>query len=119
MFYDDNLITIDGSTDLAFSENVRQRYQSYGWQVLEVDGHDRQAIREAVKSAQACTDKPSILCCRTVIAKGSPNKAGSSDSHGSPLGAEEIQKTKAAVCIHDRFSLRIQRPFHFAFCFLN
>ena len=95
LFYDDNSITIDGGTDLAFTENVSQRYESYGWQVLEVDGHDRQAIREAIREAQKCTEKPSMLRCKTVIAKGSPNKAGSSDSHGSPLGEEEIQKTKA------------------------
>ena len=90
MLYDDNNITIDGTTDLAFSENVKMRYEAYGWQVLEVDGHDRQAIREAIKEAQTCTDQPSLLCCRTIIAKGSPNKSGSSDSHGSPLGDEEI-----------------------------
>ena len=52
------------------------RYEAFGWQVLEVDGHDRQAIREAIKEAQSCTDQPSLLCCRTIIAKGSPNKSG-------------------------------------------
>ena len=92
--YDDNQITIDGGTDIAFTEDVKARFQSYGWQVLSVDGHDRAAIREAILSARAEENKPTLIACRTVIGKGSPNKEGTSSVHGAKLGAEEVRTVK-------------------------
>ncbi len=94
--YDDNHISIDGSTELAFTEDRMQRFAAYGWHTQQIDGHDRAAIAEAIKAAQAVTDKPSIIACRTTIGYGSPNKANTSEVHGSPLGAEETRLTKAA-----------------------
>ncbi len=94
--YDDNHISIDGSTDLAFTENRMQRFDAYGWHTQQIDGHDREAITEAIKAAQAVTDKPSIIACRTTIGFGSPNKADTSGVHGSPLGPEEVRLTKEA-----------------------
>ncbi len=94
--YDDNHISIDGSTDLAFTEDRMARFRAYGWHVQSVDGHDRAAIAEAIVAAQAVTDQPSIIACRTHIGYGSPNKQDTSGVHGSPLGAEEIKLTKAA-----------------------
>lgn len=94
--YDDNKITIDGSTDLAFTEDVLKRFEAYGWHTLAIDGHDRDAIRHAIAAAQLVSDKPSIIACRTHIGYGSPNKQGTEESHGSPLGEEEIRLTKQA-----------------------
>ncbi len=94
--YDDNHISIDGSTDLAFTENRMQRFDAYGWHTQQIDGHDREAITEAIKAAQAVTDKPSIIACRTTIGFGSPNKANTAGVHGSPLGPEEVRLTKEA-----------------------
>jgi len=95
--YDDNEISIEGSTDLAFTENVMQRFLAYGWHVQEVDGHNRQAVAEAIRAAQAETSKPSIIACHTHIAYGSPNKQGTSAAHGEPLGEEEVRLTKEAM----------------------
>lgn len=95
--YDDNEITIEGGTNLAFSENALQRYESYGWHVARVDGHDTDAIGQAVEAAVAERERPSLIACRTVIAHGAPNKQGSSGAHGSPLGAEETQAAKKAA----------------------
>ncbi|MCH8076367.1 MAG: transketolase [SAR324 cluster bacterium] len=89
-FYDDNQITIDGETSLSFSENVPQRFEAYNWHVQSVDGHDPQAIASALEAAQAETDKPSLIACRTVIGWGAPTKAGTASTHGSPLGDVEI-----------------------------
>ena len=96
MLYDDNQITIDGGTQIAFTEDVALRFQAYGWHVLRVNGHDRQALREAIEEAKS-DERPSLICCRTVIAHGSPNKAGTSKAHGSPLGDDEIRLTKEAM----------------------
>ena len=96
-FYDDNDISIDGSTDIAFSENVAERFDAVGWHVLDVDGHDRPAIAEATEAALAEGDRPSLIICRTIIANGSPNKANTAGSHGSPLGDDEIRLTKDAI----------------------
>jgi transketolase len=104
--YDDNRITIDGGTELSFTENVAQRFKAYGWQVLRVrDGNDLEAIRLAFTEAQAQTDKPSLIVCRTHIANGSPNKQDSHEAHGAPLGAEEIRLTK------ERLGFPAQEPF--------
>jgi transketolase len=95
--YDDNLITIEGETRLAFSEDVKKRFESYGWHVIRVDGHDRSALRRAIRRAQKATDRPSLLICRTVIGWGSPNMHGTAEVHGAPLGEEEVAATKKAL----------------------
>ena len=95
VFWDDNRITIDGSTDLSFTEDVMARYRAYGWHVLEVeDGNDLEALGGAMEAAAAETDRPTLVRVRTHIGFGSPNKQDSSKSHGSPLGADEVRATK-------------------------
>jgi transketolase len=90
VLYDDNNISIDGEIDGWFTDNTPQRFEAYGWHVVpEVDGHDPDSLRRALEEARQ-SDKPSILCCKTVIGFGSPNLAGTSKTHGSPLGHEEI-----------------------------
>jgi transketolase len=89
-FWDDNGISIDGEVQGWFTDNTPARFEAYGWHVLQVDGHDSEAIAKAIKTAQAVTDKPTLLCCKTIIGFGSPDKAGSHDCHGAPLGEEEI-----------------------------
>lgn len=96
-FYDDNQISIDGDTDISFTEDVGKRFEAYGWHIQKIDGHDHAQIREAVLAAQAVTDKPSLIIAKTIIGKGSPNKQGKEISHGAPLGAEEIKLTKANI----------------------
>jgi transketolase len=96
VLYDDNRITIDGTTDLAFSEDVGKRYAACGWHVQAADGHDRPAVAAALAAARKESDRPSLIAVRTHIALGSPNKQDSASSHGSPLGPEEVARTKAA-----------------------
>jgi transketolase len=97
-FYDDNGISIDGEIEGWFTDDTAKRFEAYGWHVIRgIDGHDANAITLAIEQAQAVTDKPSILMCKTVIGFGSPNKAGSHDCHGSPLGAAEIEATRQAL----------------------
>ncbi len=95
--WDDNKITIDGSTDLSTSTDQMARFAAAGWHVQAVDGHDNDAIAAAIEAARAETGKPSMIACRTVIGKGAPNKAGSHKVHGAPLGDEEIAATRAAL----------------------
>jgi transketolase len=95
-FYDSNHITIDGKTDITFSENVAQRYEAYGWQVQTINGHDHDKIAAAIKGAQKETEKPSLIIARTHIAFGSPNKQDTPAAHGAPLGEDEIRLTKKA-----------------------
>jgi transketolase len=96
--YDDNGITIDGKTDLAFTDNTAGRFESYGWQVLIVDdGNDVNAIDVAMSTAKAERSRPSLICVRTHIGFGSPNKQDTSSAHGSPLGEEEIRLTKEGL----------------------
>eukprot|EP01050_Picozoa_sp_SAG11_P022912 SAG11_NODE_4456_length_1889_cov_1.653631_1_plen_504_part_10 len=98
VLYDDNKIQIDGSTDLAFTEDVKMRYEAYGWQVIELpDGTDLAAIKAAVAEAQAETSKPSMIKIRTRIGEGAPNKVGSHKVHGAPLGGDEMAAMKAAL----------------------
>lgn len=97
LLYDDNNVTIDGRTELSFSEDVIKRYHGYGWHTQEVDGHNMEAISEAIKAAKETTDKPSFIACKTIIGKGSPNKQDTSHVHGSPLGAEEITLAKQGL----------------------
>jgi transketolase len=95
--YDDNHISIEGSTDLAFTEEVGKRFEAYGWHVQKVEGHDRAAVDTAITAAKAALDQPSIIICRTHIGKGSPNKQDTAASHGEPLGEEEVKLTKEAL----------------------
>jgi transketolase len=95
--YDDNNITIDGATDLAFTEDVAARFVAYGWHVQKIDGSDAAAVAAALTLARAEDQRPSLICCKTTIAAGSPNKAGTSASHGAPLGADEVAATKRAL----------------------
>jgi transketolase len=92
--YDDNHISIDGSTDLAFTEDRMQRFEAYGWHTQQIDGHDRAAVAAAIQAAQAVTNKPSIIACRTSIGFGSPNRANTAKAHGEPLGLDEVKLTK-------------------------
>ncbi|WP_058959935.1 transketolase [Type-E symbiont of Plautia stali] len=94
-FYDDNGISIDGHVDGWFTDDTAARFEAYGWHVVrDVDGHDGDAIKKAVEAAKAVPDKPSLLMCKTVIGFGSPNKAGTHDVHGAPLGDDEIAQTR-------------------------
>ena len=96
VFWDDNRISIEGSTDLTFTEDVAARYRSYGWQTLEIeDGNDLAAIDSAIEAAKADTERPTMVVVRTHIGFGSPNKQDTSGAHGSPLGPEETNLTKA------------------------
>jgi transketolase len=95
--YDDNEISIEGSTDLTFTEDVKGRFEAYGWHVQEVDGYDLEGLSSAIGNAQADKDRPSIIICRTHIGYGSPNKQDTAGVHGSPLGEEEIKLTKEAA----------------------
>jgi transketolase len=106
-FYDDNRITIDGSTDLAFSDDTGKRFEAYGWHVQRVaDGNDLEAIDKAITAAKRATDKPSLIIVRTHIAWGSPNKQDTAEAHGAPLGADEVKATK------QRLGWPSLEPFH-------
>jgi transketolase len=100
LFYDDNGISIDGEVHEWFSDDTAKRFDAYGWQVIKVDGHDAEAIKTAIEAARANTTQPSILICKTIIGYGSPNKQGKESCHGAPLGADEIQATRAALQWH-------------------
>ncbi|WP_286271693.1 transketolase [Thalassotalea hakodatensis] len=90
-FWDDNGISIDGHVEGWFSDDTPKRFESYGWHVIaDVDGHDPHAIKEAIEQAHLITDKPTMICCKTIIGFGAPNKSGSHDCHGAPLGHDEI-----------------------------
>ena len=94
--YDDNGISIDGKVQGWFTDDTPKRFEAYGWHVVpNVDGHDGVALDAALKNAQAVTDRPSLICCKTVIGKGSPNKQGSADTHGAALGEKEVAATRA------------------------
>jgi len=93
-FWDDNGISIDGEVEGWFTDNTPARFESYGWHVVSVDGHDSQAITHAIEAAKLVTDKPSMICCKTIIGFGSPNKSGTHNCHGSPLGDDEISATR-------------------------
>jgi transketolase len=96
-FYDDNHISIDGPTELSYSDNVPLRFEAYGWHVQKVDAYDMPGIAAAIVTAQGVADKPSLIICRSHIAYGSPNKVDTAEAHGSPLGEEEIRLTKQAL----------------------
>ena len=97
-FWDDNGISIDGEVQGWFTDDTPARFEAYGWQVIrDVDGHDPEEIKQAIDTARSETDRPTLICCRTIIGYGSPNKQGTSATHGAPLGAEEIIATKEAL----------------------
>lgn len=96
--YDDNGISIDGEVAGWFTDDTVKRFEAYGWQVIaDVDGHDGNAIAAAIDAAQGDTERPSLICCKTVIGFGSPGKRGTAGSHGAPLGADEIEATRAEL----------------------
>jgi transketolase len=96
--YDDNGISIDGHVEGWFRDDTPKRFEAYGWHVVpNVDGHDVAAVDAAIRAAQGATDRPSLICCKTVIGKGAPNKAGSHDAHGAPLGEKEVAAARAAI----------------------
>ena len=98
VFFDDNGITIDGDVRGWCADDTPARFEAYGWQVVRaVDGHDADAIAAAIRTAQAQTAKPTLICCRTTIGRGAPNKQGSNKTHGEPLGAAEIAATREAL----------------------
>ncbi len=97
-FWDDNGISIDGEVQGWFTDDTPARFEAYGWQVIrDVNGHDPVEIKQAVTTARAETDRPTLICCKTVIGFGSPNKQGTSATHGSPLGAEEVAEVRKAL----------------------
>jgi transketolase len=96
VFYDDNQISIDGDVSGWFKDNTPMRFRAYGWHVIEkVDGHDSEALRQAILAAQAETSQPTLICCQTTIGWGSPNLAGKASTHGSPLGTKEIAEVRS------------------------
>ncbi|MBK1634502.1 transketolase [Rhodovulum adriaticum] len=97
VLWDDNQITIDGSTDVSTSMNQKMRFEAAGWHVQAVDGHDKEAVAAAIQAAREVTDKPSMIACRTIIGFGAPNKQGSHSVHGAPLGDEEIAAAREAL----------------------
>lgn len=104
LLYDDNRITIDGSTEITFSEDVGARFAACGWHVLNADGLNPDDVEQAVQCGIDETERPTLIRCRTVIGYGSPNKAGSAAAHGAPLGEEEVRKTKEKLGVPaDRF----------------
>ncbi|HHL73739.1 MAG TPA: transketolase, partial [Bacteroidetes bacterium] len=106
VLYDDNDISIDGSTALTFSESVPARFAAYGWNILKIDGHNMQEIESALAAARKSAKKPTLICCKTVIGYGSPNRAGTAKAHGEPLGPEEARLSKRRLGIPEYW------PFH-------
>jgi len=100
-FYDDNGVSIDGPVGRWFTDDTATRFEAYDWHVIRaVDGHDSQAVKLAIEQALAVTDRPSLICCKTVIGFGSPNKAGTGDAHGSPLGVDEVAASREKLGWH-------------------
>ena len=97
-FYDDNGISIDGEVEGWFTDDTPKRFEAYGWHVIrELDGHDAEAVRRAIEEARRVTDRPSLLCCRTIIGWGAPNKQGTEATHGAPLGADEVAAARQTL----------------------
>lgn len=97
-FYDDNGISIDGEVEGWYTDNVPQRFESYGWHVIpNIDGHDANAVKQAIEDARRHSDKPTLICCKTLIGWGSPNKQGTESCHGAPLGADEVALVRKTI----------------------
>ena len=97
-FYDDNGISIDGEVEGWFTDDTPKRFEAYGWHVVPtVDGHDPDAIKAAIEQARAVTDKPTLVCCQTIIGWGSPNKQGKEECHGAPLGTDEVSLVRETI----------------------
>ncbi len=97
-FWDDNHISIDGNTEGWFTDNTAERFEAYGWNVVrDVDGHDPESIKAGIDAALSQSDRPTLICCRTTIGFGSPNKAGKESSHGAALGKDELEATRKAL----------------------
>lgn len=104
--YDDNGISIEGNTDISFTEDVHQRFQAYGWHVIgSIDGMSVASVDQAIRMAQATSNQPTLIICRTVIGYGSPNKAGTASAHGEPLGEEEVRLAK------EKLGWQYEQPF--------
>src|SRR5439155_985986 len=100
-FYDDNGISIDGETKGWFTDDTPRRFEAYGWHVIHgVDGHDVEVVDAAIREAHAVADRPTLICCKTIIGKGSPNRAGSELAHGQALGEKEVAATREALGWH-------------------
>jgi len=97
VFWDDNAISIDGPTSLSVSDDQVKRFAASGWNTIAIDGHDHAAISAAIRKAKADPSAPWLIACRTIIGYGAPTKQGTKDTHGSPLGAEEVERTRAAL----------------------
>ncbi|MFN3705903.1 MAG: transketolase [Thermoflexales bacterium] len=95
--YDDNAVTIDGPTSLAYSDDVPKRFEAYGWHVQTVDAHNMEAVEAAIHAARAVTDKPSLICCKSVIGKGMPTRQGTHKAHSDAPGWEEVKAAKVAL----------------------
>src|SRR4029453_10245737 len=96
--YDDNGISIDGHVQGLFTDDTPRRFEAYGWHVVpNVDGHDVAAVDAAIVAAQAATDRPTLICCKTIIGKGAPTKAGTEATHGAALGEKEVAATRTAL----------------------
>jgi transketolase len=106
VFYDDNRITIDGPTELAWNDDVATRFQAYHWHTLEIDGHDVEAIHDAIRAAQAEQERPTLIITRTHIGYGSPAKQDTASAHGEPLGEEEVQRTR------ENLGWPVEEPFY-------
>ncbi len=106
VLYDSNRITIEGSTDLAFSDDVRRRFEAVGWRVSETDGHDHEAVAAAIRDAVSQAERPNLIVASTEIARGAPTLHGSHHAHGAPLGSDEVRAMKAAQ------GWPLDRPFH-------
>ena len=105
-YYDDNEISIDGDTAKTFTEDIPARFRAVGWHVVDIDGHDREAVDAATTEALDVEDRPSLIVCHTVIARGAPTKAGTASAHGSPLGEDEIRVAK------EEMGLPVDETFH-------
>jgi transketolase len=108
LFYDSNRITIEGSTDITFTEDVAKRYEAYGWQVESVDAYDFENIMKLVEKAKAEKTKPSLIILKSIIGKGAPNKQGSHEVHGAPLGEAEVKAARKALGVPEDAEFYIQ-----------
>ena len=109
-FWDDNGISIDGKVDGWFRDDTAARFEAYGWHVIKANGHDPDEIKIAIEAARAITARPSLICCKTIIGYGSPNKAGSHTCHGAPLGDEEIALARLRQRLNDKGTERQPEP---------